>query len=131
MDAHAAKCAACSRRRARVTRASDTFATIRTQSSPEIPWDAVRARVHWSVSTEKHAKLKQPARPPWKWLGAGAVLASAAVIGLVTGPVLPQKTVVSGEPPHPGAHADPFVPPAGAPAPLVGLVNRATGDVLV
>jgi len=57
-----------SRRRVRhrITRASDSFATIRSLSSPDVPWDEVRARVHWSVSTERRAALRQR-RPAYGW----------------------------------------------------------------
>ncbi len=47
MEAHARQCRACTRVRQRVTRASDSFATIREQQSPEVSWDTVRAKVHW------------------------------------------------------------------------------------
>lgn len=128
MEAHARSCKRCERIRQRVTRASDSFAAIRTQSSPDVPWDAVRARVHWSVSTERRAALRQR-RPAYGWL-AGAV-ATGVVVGLIVG-------VPSSRTPGPAPAAQriaaPHTPgePAGSPAaPLVGLVNRASGDVLI
>ncbi|HEU4731179.1 MAG TPA: FecR family protein [Kofleriaceae bacterium] len=126
MERHAERCRACARVRQRVTRASDSFAQIRTLPSPEVSWDAVRARVHWSVSTERRAALRR--RPPaYGWL-AGALVGGLAA-GLVTGPAPVE--------PSPGpqiavsARPEPALPSAPAPAELVGLVSRAAGDVMV
>ena len=126
MEGHAERCRACARQRQRVTRASDSFATIRTQSSPEVSWDAVRARVHWSVSTQRRAVRRQP-RPAYGWL-AGALAAGVAV------------AVISGPASLPGPATEPIArhevtaplpaPPPPPPA-LVGLVSRASGDVMV
>jgi FecR-like protein len=135
MDEHAASCTRCARARDRVTRASDSFVAIRSQSAPELSWDAVRAKVHWSVSTEKHARLRVPARPHMRWFAAGSVLAGAAAIGLLTGPIGAVKSAPIANAPTTntdGSARPPLVAPIFAPpAPLVGLVNRATGDVLV
>jgi len=79
MERHVATCKACRRVRHRVTRASDSFATIRSLSSPEVPWDEVRARVHWSVSTERRAALRQR-RPAYGWL-AGALAGGVTLTG--------------------------------------------------
>jgi hypothetical protein len=108
-----------------VTRASDSFVAIRTQAPPEVPWDSIRARVHWSVSTERRAAVRQR-RPSYGWL-VGATVAGIAV-ALVTGTTAPS----AGPPEAPIARRDPpVVVPAPAPRPLIGLVNRATGDVMV
>jgi hypothetical protein len=127
MERHAKGCRACQRVRQRVTRASDSFAQIRTQSSPDMPWDAVRARVHWSVSTERRTALRHP-RPAYGWL-IGATAAGVATALLVGGPSLEPAPV---SPPI-AIHQDPVVPvaPVARPAALAGLVNRASGDVMV
>jgi FecR-like protein len=124
MERHAQSCRACARVRQRVTRASDSFATIRTQPSPEASWDSIRARVHWSVSTERRAALRR-SRPAYGWL-AGALAAGVAV-ALVSGPApeLAPATQPIAQQDHPAPVSAP--PPAA----LVGLVSRASGDVMV
>jgi hypothetical protein len=94
IERHAEGCAKCARTRARVGRASDSFGAIRAQSSPELPWDAVRARVHWTVSKERRtraasqpsapgglARLKAAAGARRLWLAAG--LAAVGGVGIV------------------------------------------------
>jgi ferric-dicitrate binding protein FerR (iron transport regulator) len=142
MECHAASCRACTRVRQRVARASDSFAAIRTQSSPEVSWDTVRARVHWSVSTERRAGRRQR-RPPYGWLAAA--LAGGAALALVTG--TGASGLLRGEP-DPGSTGSPdstiaVTPPmaarlpglvggsTGGPAALVGLVSRASGDIMI
>jgi hypothetical protein len=147
MERHAKRCRACARVRQRVTRASDSFVAIRTQPSPDVPWDAVRARVHWSVSTQRRTALRQP-RPAYAWLGAAAL--GGVAIALVTGQrgaaELAERAGHS-VPTAPGAATDRAAPgssPRGAagspqaalaatrsPAPLTGLVSRASGDVMI
>ena len=124
MERHAAHCRACTWVRKRVTRASDSFAAIRTQPAPEVSWDAVRARVHWSVSTARRTALRNR-RPAYGWLAAA--LASGVALGLISGPA-PTQVPAS----QPIARQDPpATPPALPPAALVGLVSRASGDVMV
>jgi hypothetical protein len=128
MERHAAACKACRHVRHRITRASDSFANIRSLSLPDVPWDEVRARVHWSVSTERRAALRQR-KPAYGWL-VGAVIAGAA-IALATGAPL----AFHDSAPEP-ASAPLAAPSKGEPAPalpaaLVGLVSRASGDVMV
>jgi hypothetical protein len=131
MDRHAASCRACARARDRVRSASDSFPQLRAQSAPELSWDSVRARVHWSVSTEKHARLRP--RPALHRLAPrlalGAFGAGAVALALATGPI-------DLDPPDRGdaiARAPAPVSPAPAPAApaLAGLVNRTTGDVMI
>jgi hypothetical protein len=124
MEHHAQRCRVCTRIRQRVTRVSDSFAAIRTQPSPEVSWDAVRARVHWSVSTQRRAGLRKR-RPAYGWLAAA--LASGVLVGVLGGPA-----------PTPGPASQPIArqdshapPPAPPPAALAGLVSRAAGDVMV
>jgi hypothetical protein len=124
MEAHAERCRACARARERVTRASDSFVSIRAQSSPDLAWDSVRARVHWSVSTERRAK--QPAarsRRGWAAFGLVAAAGLAATI-FVDRPQPPTEATSSIVP-------DPSPERPAAPAALAGLVNRTTGDVMI
>ena len=125
MERHVERCRPCARVRARVTRASDSFVAIRSQSVPEVSWDAIRARVHWSVSTERHAALR-PRRPAYGWL-AGA-LAGGLALGVLTGRAPATAPAVVA--PIARLTALP-VPPAPQPAELVGLVSRASGEVMV
>lgn len=126
MERHAERCRSCARVRQRVTRASDSFATIRTLSAPEVPWDAIRAKVHWSVSTSRQAALRRR-RPAYGWL------ASAIVAGIGLGVLSGQLTATTEPPPAarsaPVAVRAPAEPPP--PASLIGLVTRASGDVML
>jgi hypothetical protein len=124
MERHAERCRACAWSRQRVTRASDSFASIRTQPAPEVSWDEVRARVHWSVSTERRAALRQR-RPAYGWLLAAT--ATGIAVALVTG----RATLRTSASQPIAKHSEPATPPAAPPAALAGLVNRASGDVMV
>jgi ferric-dicitrate binding protein FerR (iron transport regulator) len=129
MERHAERCRACARVRRRVTRASDSFAAIRTQSPPEVSWDAIRAKVHWSVSTERQAALRRR-RPAYGWLAAAT--AAGVAIGLATHAWDPAGIRATARPPaRQPAVAQPRSDPALPPAPLIGLVSRASGDVMV
>ena len=132
MDRHAEQCRACARARERITRASDSFVAIRNQSSPELSWDSVRARVHWSVSTERRAKVRLPQRRPLLGWVAFGVVATAGVIAtlVVDRPAEPvARAPLTAPSPEPGGA---FVSPAPAsPVGLAGLVNRTTGDVMI
>jgi hypothetical protein len=125
MERHADHCRACARVRQRVTRASDSFATIRTQAPPEVPWDTIRARVHWSVSTERHAALRR--RPPaYGWLAAAT--AAGVAVGLAAHTVAPVALSLTAASPDGPEVAQPRAAP---PPRLIGLVNRASGDVML
>lgn len=129
MDRHAASCTSCARVRARVGSASDSYGTIRTQPAPELPWDSVRARVHWAVSKEKRAQSQPPRRrvPNLAWAALTATAAGA--LALVTGSGAPRATPPPiAEAPRPviapPARPEPLAPP---PAALAGLVVRTSG----
>lgn len=139
MEDHARSCTACAASRARVGRASDSFPSIREQSSPELPWDSVRARVHWAVSKAKREGqgTSAPARkvPMLAW--AALSVLTAGGIALLSGPVTIQPEVSVGADPTvatvtpPRAPAKVAAPVKKEPAALVGLVTRATGgDVM-
>ncbi|TMQ02292.1 MAG: FecR domain-containing protein, partial [Deltaproteobacteria bacterium] len=125
MERHAERCQDCARVRRRVTRASDSFVAIRTQSPPEVSWDTIRARVHWSVSTEKHAALRRRA-PAWGWLAAATAAGIAAALATGEAPLW-----APAEPPAAIAGRPEPARPTAQPAPLIGLVTRASGDVMV
>ena len=141
MQAHASECKACKRARDRVLRASDTFTAIREQAAPELPWDGVRARVHWSVSKERRDREAANHAPPrgrlLAWVGVSLVAAAGIAIGVYT--VMPDEprtdAPIATVPTAPvvAPHA-PDTTPAAAPAPIAGLVSRIAGhtsDVLV
>jgi ferric-dicitrate binding protein FerR (iron transport regulator) len=132
MERHVERCRACARVRQRVTRASDSFAAIRTQPPPEVPWDAIRAKVHWSVSTERQAALRRR-QPAYGWLAAAA--AAGVAIGLAANAWDPAgirtPAPATAALPDREASVAPRSEPARPPAPLIGLVSRASGDVMV
>lgn len=131
MESHAETCATCAKARTRVERASQSFPALRAQSAPELGWDSVRARVHWSVSTEKRGK-ERSGRSRWLpafGLGALGLLATgAAVLALTTGRLMPgampdpARVVVRDTP----VELPPV--PAFEPTPLGALVVREVGD---
>jgi len=122
MEHHAKGCRACARIRHRVTRASDSFVAIRSQSPPEASWDAIRAKVHWSVSTERQAALRKR-RPAYGWLVAATLVGAGVGIASELGG--------RGDPVRPAAIAVQPAPEPARPAALVGLVSRASGDVML
>nr|MBA3539784.1 hypothetical protein [Deltaproteobacteria bacterium] len=69
MDRHADACSRCASARERVTRASESFGAMRAQTAPELPWDSIRARVHWSVSSELRASQRGERRQGRVWQG--------------------------------------------------------------
>lgn len=122
MEGHAEACPACARTRARVTRASDSFASIKNQGAPDLAWDEVRARVHWAVSTERRAKVS-PRESRAGWVAAGVVAAAAIAAMFVDRPSPPViEEPIALPTPHP-------VKPAAKP--LAGLINRITGDLMI
>ncbi len=120
MEAHATACPQCARTRARVTRASDTFATIKNLPAPDVAWDAVRAKVHWTVSTERRGKLPAP-ESRTGWIAAGMVAAAAVATMFVDRPSPPLESIAVPVVVREPVHA----------APLAGLVNRTTGDLMI
>lgn len=144
IEQHAETCQACARARARVGRASDAFAAIRSQAGPELPWDSVRARVHWSVSKERRARTSSRRGRSIPRLGWAALAATCAgALGLIAvdrlsgaAPATP-PSAAGASPPR--ASTPELVSPDVAarvfaslePRPLAGLVNRATGDVRI
>jgi hypothetical protein len=124
MESHAASCASCAKARSRVERASQSFPALRAQSAPELAWDSVRARVHWSVSSERRAKGRATRS---RWIPAvalGALATGAAVLALTTDPATHQAMPRSAAVEH---HAVP-APVRVEPSPLGALVVREVGD---
>jgi hypothetical protein len=129
MDRHAARCARCAKARDRITRtSSQAFPAIKTAPAPEVAWDSVRARVHWSVSSEKRARTRpRRSERPRAYLVAGGLAAAAIAVGFSVGIV---------RLPHAPAPATPVAQkpvPAPAPAapPLAGVVSRVSGEVMI
>lgn len=135
MERHAEGCRACAKSRDRVGRASDTFPVIREQESPDLPWDSVRARVHWSVSKERREQRGAPHRRKvpvvvWAAFGvaaaAGLAVLGVSLLGSSSGGSEPITQVV---PPVPAPVPSPV---AAVPKPLAGLVNRVSlADVMI
>lgn len=121
MERHADDCERCAKARDRVQRASASFPALREQSSPELPWDTIRARVHWSVSKERRDKQRKPSRTPW--LIAGALAAGGLAFYVAREPVSAPKPTRA-----PVAHHE-LAPQA--PAPVVGVVSRLAGQVMI
>ena len=136
MEAHAKACARCEAARVRVGRASDSFPSIREQPAPELPWDSVRARVHWAVSKERREKQGEPVKPRVPMLAWAAIVAVAAGgIGVISGSVVPAPQVeddtIARDVPQPPVPAKP-VPAKAAPAALAGLINRiSAGELMI
>jgi hypothetical protein len=130
LERHAAECARCARARQRVSRASDTFPAIRTQSAPELGWDGVRARVHWSVSTAKHERVRMAVLPTLAatlrkhvaLAGTGVALAAAATVGTVM--FVHHRSEPIALVPVTPKHVAP-------PAAVTALVSRVAGDVMI
>ena len=127
MDAHAVTCRSCARARDRIKLASGSFPALRAIQPPEIAWDHVRARVHWSVSSEVRAlRLRARPRRRWTWI-AVAVGAAAAAAAIATGGFEP----AASRPATPVAETH-TAPPTVAKLPvLAGLVSRSAGDVSI
>jgi hypothetical protein len=134
MERHAAACRRCARQRDRIRTASDSFPALRAQTAPELPWDSVRAGIHWAVSKARREERRaRPARPARRRLlpaaGFAALGAGALALALATGPIELDPPGRDG--PAAGPAVAPAAPAPAAPRALAGLVNRATGDVMI
>jgi hypothetical protein len=126
IEQHADDCPSCARARDRVQRASQSFPALRAQSAPELAWDGVRARVHWSVSKERRTKSRAAVSGrPRAFITVGLLTAGAFGLAVATGSF-------DVKAPQPTAKHETQVP---APAPqavaLAGLVSRLTGQVMI
>lgn len=123
METHAESCARCARIRDRVNRASQSFPALRAQSAPELAWDSVRARVHWSVSSEKRASAR-PRRRLVPAIAIGALAAGTTLFAMTRDSATPSS--------RPSAETTPVAAPAPAVAPaatpLGAVVVREVGD---
>lgn len=136
MDAHADDCADCGKARERVTsalRLSGTFDAIRKDSSPELGWDSIRAKVHWEISKELRESQRRP-KPlalrvrPYRWIAAGVGGVALAAAG-VTAVLMMSSS--SGSDPVAAVRPEPARDAPAAPASLVGSVSRFSGDVMM
>lgn len=123
MDKHADGCPRCAKARDRIMRASNSFASIRTQTPPEVAWDSIRARVHWSVSTERRSKARMHGRG-FAVLAWGSVAIGGVVLGLASGTLRPHHAEVK-------SNVAVVPPQVTKPAKLVGVVSRLAGEVMI
>jgi FecR protein len=134
IERHVEQCTQCTRARDRVQRASDSFTAIKNAPAPELPWDSVRARIHWSVSTERRERIKAEdttRRRRWIAPTAFGLVAAGVLAYAVVAPPLPTTRPATVVVPTASPVRDVPAPVVVAAAPLVGLVNRATGDVMI
>lgn len=122
MERHAESCASCAKARDRIESASASFPAIRAEQSPDLPWDTIRARVHWAVSSDRRAKARKPTRMPW--IAAGLVAAGGIAFFVAREPVAP-LVVPAPAPVVKRERVD------VAPAPVVGVVSRLAGQVMI
>lgn len=125
MEVHASACTRCAVVRQDVERTVETFVAIRSQTSPPLSWDSVRARVHWSVSTAKHRRVVGSPLPSARMVGGGVALGVALAIAVYVG--LPSRMA----PVPPLARRDVLPPAASPPPPVTALVSRLAGAVLI
>jgi hypothetical protein len=121
LDRHAASCRKCARVRDRVTSASNSYSAIRTQQAPDLSWDTIRARVHWSVSSERRQRPRRERRTMIAWTSFAAAAAAAT---LLTGTLAHHASEPAIAPPI-------AVDTSHHATPLVGLVSRVSGDVMI
>lgn len=121
MERHAESCASCAKARDRIETASASFPVMRVEQSPELPWDTIRARVHWSVSSERRAKQRKPNRMPW--FASGLVAAGGIAFFVAREPAAPVTPA-----PAPVVKRERV---DGTPAPVTGVVSRLAGQVMI
>lgn len=133
-DAHAAACARCRAARDRVTGAMRAMRAIASQGDPSLPWESVRARIHWERSTAERSGVMTrlpPARPRWRLpvIALGGAVAAAAGIALwlraAEHTPAPAAGLVASAP------AATSVPDAPAATPLRALLTQARGEAHV
>ncbi|HEY1548950.1 MAG TPA: hypothetical protein VGG28_14095, partial [Kofleriaceae bacterium] len=121
LDRHADACERCRVARDRVQRASSSFPALRVRQAPELSWDSIRAKVHWSVSTERHEKISPQRSHARAWIGGVVALGAVGALALV---LHEQRDRV--------AHANTSIaqaihaaaPASDRPAPLTAAVSR-------
>lgn len=123
---HAARCSRCAGARDRVLASREAMAEVAAAAPPELGWDHIGARIHWSTSRQQRAAARR-GRPAWRWAAGAGVLAVGAVAALTW--------TSRGRAPAPRAElpAEVTAPaPAPEPAPpaaLAGVVTFAAGEV--
>jgi hypothetical protein len=124
-DAHAADCARCRAARDRVVGGVRAMRAIATQADPSLPWESVRARIHWERSTaERSGVMTRPAPTRRRWrlpviaLGGAAAVAAGVGLWLRAGDdgATPAATLVAAAP---------------AATPLRALLTQARGEAHV
>ncbi len=128
MERHATTCTRCDKARVRIQRASDTFPVLRERAAPELGWDGVRARIHWSVSKAKRESGEHaPIKPRSWWPVLATAAAAAGSIGVYG--YMHASTPTAA--PLVVAHAPAAKVAARHAAPLTALVSRLAGDVMI
>jgi hypothetical protein len=131
MDAHAEACPRCARARERVRGASQSFPALRAQSAPELQWDTVRARVHWSVSSEKRASRRSSGRTRvLAFAGLGALAAGGIAVAVLApfGADSPSRAQQTAQRDPATTIISSHAPAAVAPTALAAIVVRETGE---
>ncbi len=136
LERHATACPRCAGERDRVLRASEAFGALRAQPAPELGWDSIRARIHWSVSSERRASERATASEKRRPLAVFALgLAGAAAIGTIAVAIDRLSGDASDAPAPIATRTTPAIAPAPvapvAPVALAGLVDRISGDVMI
>jgi len=130
MERHATTCMRCDKARVRIQRVSDTFPVLRERGAPELGWDGVRARIHWSVSKAKRESGEHAPIKPRSWLPAFVAATTAVAAGSIGVYWYTHASTPSGAPTAVVAHA-PEAKVARHPARLTALVSRLAGDVMI
>jgi hypothetical protein len=126
IERHAESCPRCAKARDRITRtSSQTFPALRAQSAPDLAWDSVRAKVHWSLASERRARTQ--ASPSLLGRIGFGLVASGGLAALLATATLHHAPPAAVTP----VAAQRTQPASDAPAAVQGLVSRLAGDVLV
>lgn len=128
--AHLAECPRCAAAARRVEQAREGLADIARSDEPKLASDLVWARIHWSTSSDRRARLRGAERRRGRFFAAagGLAVAAACAVALVT--------LRSAEPapvalqPQPEAPLLPDVPLPVA-EPLSGVVTMVHGEAWV
>ena len=148
MANHALTCERCDAIRARVLGAPETFAALRREPAPELPWETLRANIHWETSSstrmpampldvlQDDARRRQEAKRDrsrrrgitgWPGFALAATGAAAAVVVWQ----YPSAHVTQSHPTVATAPSKAIDASASPAVGLVGVVTLAQGDVAV
>jgi hypothetical protein len=130
MARHADACADCARVRDRIASARIALGDITRTPSPDLSWDLLGARLHWSVSSElkrrEREAEKRPRRRVMPWLAAGAAAAVAVPLAFYL-----RREPVPIVTPLAAPVAAPVAGAAPLPAATEGVVTFLQGDAIL